>query len=80
MNWQLLDTQKGRKSWVEYEHNLEIRVRAIGSGRYSVALLQYDWPVLHDLYAEVFSNFEQAKSKAKWLMRNALSLVEVEVE
>lgn len=80
MNWKLLDTPDGRKSWVEYDQNLEIRIRTIGGNRYSVALLEYDWPDLNDIYVEVFESFERAKSKVKWLMKNAESLLETDVE
>lgn len=79
MNWTLLDTDDGRKSWVEYERNLEIRVRSVGGNRYSVALLEYDWPDLNDLYAEVFDSFEKAKSKVKWLMSHAEELLTEEL-
>lgn len=87
-DWVSLDTPPGRKSWVDYERMLEIRVQAIGE-RYEVSLLRCDWnggelpdgPI--DLYVTIVHSLDKVSETVKWIMANVDSLIpdrEVEVE
>lgn len=84
-DWKSIDSPHGHARWVDYDHQVEIRVRPLGSEQYEVSMLRAarygpgsaDEPP--DVYAGVVRGLRAAARKVAWLKAHIERLLQGDV-
>lgn len=85
--WRYIETPHPGKSWVNYKHQVELRVTKLGATAYSLALMPCasygprKEKTPQDIHVEVIrGTLESVPERVKYIMRNVREFIEETLE